>query len=103
MDDYRFTRDPDPVADVPWASPEEERAFRLLRDLLIEMRERGRGVSILPVHPGMRAAGFGGFDESYSLDGWAVGSFTASGGDDLAVAESLDQALEAALAVTKVT
>ena len=70
-----------------WSTPEEERTFRLVRDLLMEMRDRGRGIYIMPVQEGM---------ESYGVDGWAVGEYSATGGQDLAVGPWLEQVVEAA-------
>jgi hypothetical protein len=76
-----------------WATPEEERTFRLVRDLLMEMRDRGSGIYILPVQEGMRVSG-----ETYGVDGWAVGEYSVSGGQDLAVGPWLEQVVEAARA-----
>jgi hypothetical protein len=72
-----------------WSTPEEERTFRLVRDLLMEMRDRGRGIYILPVQEGM---------ETYGVDGWAVGEYSLGGGQDLAVGPWLEQVVEAARA-----
>ena len=72
-----------------WATPEEERTFRHVRDLLMEMRDRGSGIYIMPVKEGM---------ESYGVDGWAVGEYSAAGGQDLAVGPWLEQVVEAARA-----
>ena len=69
-----------------WSTPEEERTFRLVRDLLMEMRDRGSGIYIRPVRE----------DEPYGVDGWVVGEFTADGGQDLAVGPWLSQVVEAA-------
>jgi hypothetical protein len=80
-----------------WSTPEEERTFRLVRDLLMEMRDRGRGIYILPVQEGMRASGSGS-DEPYGVDGWAVGEYSSTGGQDLAVGLWLEQVVEAARA-----
>ncbi|HEY3578835.1 MAG TPA: hypothetical protein VGK68_12710 [Gaiellaceae bacterium] len=76
-----------------WATQEEERTFRLVRDLLMEMRDRGRGIYILPVQEGMRGSG-----ETYGVDGWAVGEYSVTGGQDLAVGPWLEQVVEAARA-----
>ena len=72
-----------------WSTPEEERTFRLVRDLLMEMRDRGRGIYIMPVQEGM---------EPYGVDGWAVGEYSATGSQDLAVGPWLEQVVEAACA-----
>ena len=77
-----------------WSTPEEERTFRLVRDLLLEMRDRGRGIYILPVQEGMQAGGES--TEPYGVDGWAVGEFTLDGARDLAVGPWLSQVVEAA-------
>ena len=89
--------DEDAEGNEQWSTPEEERTFRHVRDLLMEMRDRGRGIYILPVREGMRAAGSGS-EESYGVDGWAVGEYSATGGRDLAVGPWLEQVVEAARA-----
>jgi hypothetical protein len=93
--EYRFTREPVEDHDVLWATPEEERTFGLIRDLLMEMHDRGSGIYIMPVREGMQATGSGS-DKAYGFDGWVVGEFTANGGQDLAVGPWLDQVVEAA-------
>jgi hypothetical protein len=85
------------VDEHTWSTPEEERTFRLVRDLLLEMRDRGRGIFILPVQEGMPAGG-GEPTEPYGVDGWAVGEFTHDGARDLAVGPWLSQVVEAARA-----
>ena len=70
-----------------WSTPEEERTFRLVRDLLMEMRDRGHGIYIMPVQEGM---------ERYGVDGWAVGEYSATGGQYIAVGPWLEQVVEAA-------
>lgn len=70
-----------------WSTPEEERTFRLVRDLLMEMRDRGSGIFIMPVQEGT---------QSYGVDGWVVGEYSAAGGQDLAVGPWLEQVVEAA-------
>jgi len=80
-----------------WSSAEEEQTFRLVRDLLMEMRDRDCGIYILPVKEGMRAAGAAP-TEAYGVDGWAVGEFTPDGARDLAVGPWLSQVVEAARA-----
>ena len=97
MSEYRFTHEPGEDDDVHWATPKEERTFGLVRDLLIEMHERGSGIFILRVREGM-PAGASGSDKAYGFDGWVVGEFTANGGTDLAVGPWLDQVVEAARA-----
>ena len=83
MDEHTHGHD-----DGGWTTPEEERTFRLVRDLLMEMRDRGRGIYILPVQEGSQAG----------VDGWAVGEFTPDGARDLAVGPWLSQVVEAARA-----
>lgn len=90
-DEHHFT--PEPEDTGLWSTSEEERTFSLVRDLLMEMRDRGSGIFILPVREGMQASGSG---ETYGFDGWAVGEFSADGGRDLAVGPWLDQVVEAA-------
>lgn len=73
-----------------WSSLEEERTFRAVRDLLMELRDRGCGVYIRPVRE----------DESHGVDGWVVGELSADGEQDLAVGPWLSQVVEAARAAT---
>ena len=73
--------------DESWSTPEEERTFGLVRDLLMEMRDRGSGIYIMPVTEGM---------EAYGVDGWVVGRYSADGPQDLAVGPWLDQVVAAA-------
>jgi hypothetical protein len=70
-----------------WSTTEEERTFGLVRDLLMEMRDRGNGIYIMPVTESM---------EVYGVDGWVVGRFSADGTQDLAVGPWLDQVVAAA-------
>jgi hypothetical protein len=92
MDDgHHFTLGP--PGDELWATAEEERTFSLVRDLLMQMSERGSGLFIRPVREGMEASGSG---ETYGFDGWAVGEFSSDGAQDLAVGPWLDQVVEAA-------
>ena len=95
MDEHHFTHEPGDEGDAVWSTPEEERTFRSVRDLLMEMRDRGCGIYIMPVQEGMRSVGS---EEAYGVDGWAVGEFSASGGQDLAVGPWLEQVVEAARA-----
>lgn len=84
-----------PHDDELWSTREEERTFRLVRDLLMEMRDRDRGIYIMPVKEGMPAAGAAA-TEAYGVDGWAVGELTPEGPRDLAVGPWLSQVVEAA-------
>jgi hypothetical protein len=77
--------------DELWSTPEEERTFGLVRDLLMEMRDRGSGIYIMPVTEGM---------ETYGVDGWVVGRYSADGAEDLAVGPWLDQVVAAAREAT---
>lgn len=69
-----------------WSTPEEERTFRSVRDLLMEMRDRGCGIFIRPLRE----------DEPYGVDGWVVGEFDSNGSRDLAVGPWLEQVVDAA-------
>lgn len=82
-------------SDASWSTPEEERTFQLVRDLLMEMHGRGRGIYIMPVQQGMPAAGSGS-DETYGVDGWVVGELDVDDRQDLAIGPWLDQVVEAA-------
>ena len=73
--------------DELWSTSEEERTFALVRDLLMEMRDGGTGIFIMPVTEAM---------EAYGVDGWVVGRFSADGAQDLAVGPWLDQVVAAA-------
>jgi hypothetical protein len=92
-DEHHFNVKPEQDAEPLWSTAKEERTFSLVRDLLIEMSERGAGIFIRPVHEGMPASGSA---ETYGFDGWAVGEFGESGAQDLAVGPWLDQVVEAA-------
>lgn len=92
-DEHHFTLKPKHDAEGQWSTPEEERTFGLVRDLLMQMNERGSGIYIRPVREGMPASGSA---ETYGFDGWAVGEFGANGAQDLAVGPWLDQVVEAA-------
>jgi hypothetical protein len=92
-DEHHFTLKPEHQGDEGWSTPEEERTFRLVRDLLMQMNERGAGIYIRPVREGMQA---GGSAQTYGFDGWAVGEFGEEGARDLAVGPWLDQVVEAA-------
>jgi hypothetical protein len=70
-----------------WSTTEEERTFGLVRDLLMEMRDRGSGIYIKPVTEAM---------EAYGVDGWVVGRLGPDGPQDLAVGPWLDQVVAAA-------
>jgi hypothetical protein len=71
-----------------WSTPEEERTFRSVRDLLMELHDRGSGIYIKPVREA----------EPYGVDGWVVGELSANGEQDLAVGLWLEQVVEAARA-----
>lgn len=73
--------------DELWSTPEEERTFGLVRDFLMEMRDRGSGIYIMPVTETM---------EAYGVDGWVAGRFDADGPQDLAVGPWLDQVVATA-------
>jgi hypothetical protein len=90
-DEHHFTLGP--AGDELWSTAEEERTFSLVRDLLMQLSERGSGIFIRPVREGMQARGSG---ETYGFDGWAVGEFGESDVQDLAVGPWLDQVVEAA-------
>ena len=85
-DKHHFNLEPEDTGDVRWSSAEEERTFGAVRDLLMELRDRGSGVFIRPVRE----------DEPYGVEGWVVGKFGAGGGEDLAVGPWLEQVVEAA-------
>jgi hypothetical protein len=90
-DEHHFTIGP--AGDELWSTLEEERTFSLVRDLLMQLNERGSGLFITPVREGMQASGS---SETYGFDGWAVGEFGADGARDLAVGPWLDQVVAAA-------
>jgi hypothetical protein len=95
VDHYRFTHEHDEEREGGWSTPEEERTFLRVRDLLMEMHGRGSGIYIMPVQQGMQAAG-GGSGETNGVDGRAVGVVTAGGGQDPAIGPWLDEVVEAA-------
>ena len=88
MDEHHFTHESDEDAGT-WSTAEEERTFHAVRDLLMEMHNRGSGIYIRPVRE----------DEPHGVDGWVVGELTSDGGqEDLAVAPWLGDVVEAARA-----
>ena len=97
MDEHHFTHEPEDEDGGTWATPEEERTFRGVRDLLMQLSDRGCGIYIRPVREGMQAGGLGS-DETYGFDGWVVGELSADGAQDLAVGPWLEQVVEAARA-----
>ena len=96
-DEHHFKLNPEQDAERLWSTAEEERTFSLVRDLLMQMNERGSGIYIRPVREGMQASGSA---DTYGFDGWAVGEFGERGAQDLAVGPWLDQVVEAARAGT---
>jgi len=86
VDDHHFTHPADEEEhEGSWSTPEEERTFLRIRDLLMEMHGRGSGIYVTPVQ-----------QATHGVDGWAVGEFSADGGQDLAIGPWLDQVVEAA-------
>jgi hypothetical protein len=92
-DEHHFTLKPEHADEGRWSTAEEERTFSLVRDLLMQLNERGSGIYIRPIREGMPASGSG---EAYGFDGWAVGELGEKGARDLAVGPWLDQVVEAA-------
>jgi hypothetical protein len=88
VDEHGYTPDSHGEYGESWSTAEEERTFRSVRDLLMEMRERGSGIYIRPVRE----------DDAYGVDGWVVGEYGADGAKDLAVGPWLEQVVEAARA-----
>jgi hypothetical protein len=86
VDEHGFTPDSHGEYGEGWSTAEEERTFRSVRDLLMEMRERGSGIYIRPVQE----------DEAFGVDGWVVGEYSVDGSKDLAVGPWLEQVVEAA-------
>jgi hypothetical protein len=97
VDEHHFSSESDGHDEGVWSTPEEERTFRVVRDLLMEMNSRGSGIFIMPVQAGMSRGGAGS-EETYGFDGWVVGEFSADGALDLAVGPWLDQVVAAARA-----
>jgi hypothetical protein len=98
--EHGFTPDSHGEYSESWSTSEEERTFRSVRDLLMEMRERGCGIYIAPVREGMSANRFGS-EENYGVEGWVVGELSANGGRDLAVGPWLEQVVDAARAAAQ--
>jgi hypothetical protein len=67
-----------------------------LEELIERLSETGRGVTIRPIEPG---AHMGGADATlrYAFEGWEVGWITAVGGDELAVGDTIESAVNSAL------
>ena len=91
MDEHHFTHGPEEEDGGTWSTPEEERTFRSIRDLLMQLRDRGSGIYIRPVRQ----------DERYGVDGWVVGESSANGEQDLAMGPWLEQVVEAARAAAR--
>jgi hypothetical protein len=87
VDEHHFTHESGEDA-ADWSTPEEERTFRAVRDLLKHLHDHGSGIYIRPVRE----------DESHGVEGWVVGELTSDGGNDLAVGPWLGQVVEAARA-----
>jgi hypothetical protein len=67
-----------------------------LQELIERLSESGRGVTIRPVEPGSRMSGTNS-GHQYSFEGWEVGWITATGGDELAVGSTVEDAVNSAL------
>lgn len=67
-------------------------------DLIERLAADGVGVSAMPVRKGTPMGGFG-TEHFYEFDGWEVGYISAGSGGELAVGETLAEAVEAAHAV----
>jgi hypothetical protein len=91
VDEHGFAPDSHGEYGDNWSTAEEERTFRSVRDLLMEMRERGSGIYLRPVRE----------DEAYGVDGWVVGEYGVDGAKDLAVGPWLEQVVEAARAAAQ--
>ena len=91
MDEHHYSHGQEDEHGVIWSTPEEERTFGSVRDLLLELRDRGSGIYIRPVQE----------DEPHGVEGWVVGELSASGEQDLAVGPWLGQVVEAARAATR--
>jgi hypothetical protein len=67
-----------------------------LEELIERLAQTGRGVTIRPVEPGSH---MGGDDATlrYAFEGWEVGWITAVGGDELAVGDTIESAVNSAL------
>jgi hypothetical protein len=91
VDEHGFAPDSHGEYGENWSTAEEERTFRSVRDLLMEMRERGSGIYLRPVRE----------DEAYGVDGWVVGEYGVDGAKDLAVGPWLEQVVEAARAAAQ--
>jgi len=67
-----------------------------LQELIERLSESGRGVTIRPVEPGSRMGGPNS-GHTYTFEGWEVGWITATGGDELAVGSTVEDAVNSAL------
>lgn len=71
-----------------------------LEELLEYLADHGAGVTIMPVRKGTPMGGFG-TEDFYAFDGWEVGYVTPGGGGELAVGETVAEAVAAALEAEK--
>ena len=67
-----------------------------LDELIERLAKSGRGVTIRPIEPGSRMSGTSAGYE-YAFEGWEVGWITAAGGDELAVGQTVEEAVNGAL------
>jgi len=69
-----------------------------LPELIGLLADDSRGVTIRPIHKGMRIGGFGS-DHHYEIDGWEVGYIDGNTGGEIAVGPTIADAIDAALEV----
>lgn len=65
-------------------------------ELIVLAAENGAGVTIRPVQKGEPLGGIGS-DDRYQFDGWEIGIFWGTGGDEIAVGHSLAEAVVSAI------
>jgi hypothetical protein len=71
-----------------------------LPELIRLLAENGRGVTIRPIRKGTRIGGIGS-EHTYRIEGWEVGYLAGWGGDELAVGETIHDAIAAAIQALK--
>lgn len=71
-----------------------------LDELIERLADEGRGVAVMPVRKGTPMGGFG-TEDFYAFDGWEVDYLTPGGGGELAVGETVAEAVDAALEAIK--
>jgi len=69
-------------------------------DLISLLAEEGTGFTLCPVREGQPISGFGSKD-AYQFNGWEVGYITPNGGGEIAVGNTIEEAVTVALEIER--